>query len=105
MLCGRAGLLCPPFAQAAHTHRTAAGLAQCQAWAHLLAVVGLTPYWAPMAFQVMPFVRARRTLAPLPSVKFHRTTKGKRIKASAHAMAQVIGLSCKWLPLRDCSSC
>lgn len=66
--------------------------AQRQAVAHLRAVVGLTPYRAPMALQVMPECRARRTLVLLLSVRFHRTIRGRRIKASAHAMAQVIGL-------------
>ena len=80
--------VCLLYAQQVPARRAA----QRQAAAHLRAVVGLTPYRAPMALQVMPKCRARRTLAPLLSVKFSRTIRGRRIKASAHAMGQVIGL-------------
>jgi hypothetical protein len=79
--------VCLLYAQQVPARRAA----QRQAVAHLRAVVGLTPYRAPMALQVMPTCRARRTLTPLLSVKFSRTIRGRRIKASAHAMAQVIG--------------
>ena len=44
-----------------------------------------------MAFQVRPFLRARRTLTLLLSVRFQRTIRGRRIKASAQAIALVTG--------------